>query len=93
MRLPRLPVSRRRHEARTAELELRVRELYAGSRHLKQRIGWAEHERDKAHRYGYAEGMRWTCHQAGHPVDGPWGQCICGVWAHHVEADAVEVEL
>lgn len=39
-----------------------------------------------------AEGMRWTCEQAGHPNQLPDDvTCICGTWAHHIEAGAVVV--
>lgn len=39
-----------------------------------------------------AEGMRWTCEQAGHPKQEPDdAACICETWAHHIKAGAVVV--
>lgn len=41
----------------------------------------------------YAEGMRWTCEQAGHPKQKPDdAMCICETWGRHVEAGAVVVD-
>lgn len=44
-------------------------------------------------RSAYADGMRWTCEQAGHPRQKPDdGACICGTWARHVEAGALVID-
>jgi hypothetical protein len=40
----------------------------------------------------YADGMRWTCEQAGHPKQEPDDvMCICETWSRHVEAGAVVI--
>lgn len=41
----------------------------------------------------HADGMRWTCEQAGHPKQLPDDvMCICETWGRHVEAGAVVVD-